>query len=487
MQLVLADGAYTARSVIASAQRCVNLFPEVNQLNTTTYIPQQMTNSITTHYPRAGLTLLATIGTGPIRGAYFANNGQLYVVSGAGVYAVSSSWNATLLGSIAYGTTPVSMGDNSLTLVLVDGTTDGYTITLATNAFAAISDPAFYGADGVDYIDTFMFFNKPGTPQFYCTTSEVVTPFDALYFANKTGYGDNLVRAVAMHREIWLIGETTTEVWYDAGNATFPFAEVPGAFIQYGCAAKYSVVVKHKEIFWLSQNSQGEARVLMATGYDVEVVSTPAIENELQKYSTISDAIGFMYQQGGHEFYVLTFPTANKTWVFDNLTQLWHEEAYLGADGLEHRIRPMCAAFAYGQCIGGDWQNGNLYLFDVNNQTDNGEPIQFVRSFPTTQNELKRIRYDKFTADMQVGGATSGGQPVAQPENLLVGMRFSDTGGQSWSDITYQAIGDIGQFNTNMQWRKCGIGRRRVFELRWSAPVPTALNGAYIDVTPCAS
>jgi hypothetical protein len=531
VQLTLADGAYQARSVIASAQRCVNMWPEANQLNTTLYLPSQMTNSITTHYPRAGLTLLATIGTGPIRGAYFANNGSLYVASGSGLYFVNSQFQATLLGTIDPGTTPVVMADNSETLVLVDGTPNGYTVSLfdffqtittvevsgqptvvtsslsttgtvgtvtstvdgvtttavttflAANQFSKINDPAFFGADGVDYIDTFMFFNKPGTPQFYSTTSQVVTPFDALFFANKTGYGDNLVRAVEMHREIWLIGDVSTEVWFDAGNATFPFSEVPGAFIQYGCCAKYSVAVKDQAVFWLSQDKHGNAFVLSGANYSVSTISTRAIENEFQKYATISDAIGFVYQQGGHIFYVLTFPTADKTWVYDNTSQLWHEEMWLGPDGLEHRIRPMCSAFAYNKNVCGDRENGNLYFFDVNNQTDNGAPIQRIRSFPTMQNELKRISYQKFTADMQVGS-----DPNNEPPNeVMVGLRYSDTGGQSWSDMIYQTIGSTGQFQTNMQWRRLGLGRRRVFELSWSAPVPTALNGAYIDVTPCAT
>ena len=41
--------------------------------------------------------------------------------------------------------------------------------------------------------------------------------------------------------------------------------------------------------------------------------------------SDISDARAFTYQKDGHHFYVLTFPTGNKTFVFDASTSLWHE------------------------------------------------------------------------------------------------------------------------------------------------------------------
>lgn len=148
------------------------------------------------------------------------------------VYAISSKWELTLLGTIAPNTTPASMADNGITLVLVDGTTSGYTIDLATNAFAELVDPtgSFVGADRVRYLDTFFIFNRPGTRNFYISLSNSTT-FDPLYLAGKVGYADNLATIEVMHRELWLIGEKSTEVWYDSGAADFPFQLVPGAFI----------------------------------------------------------------------------------------------------------------------------------------------------------------------------------------------------------------------------------------------------------------
>jgi hypothetical protein len=478
-QLALTDGSYQARSVIASAQRCVNLYPEVNQLNKTLYYPEQQTNSIITHYPTPGLRKLSTIGSGPIRGLYTASNNVMYCVSGAEVYRVDSAFSGTLMGTIDAGTTPVSMCDNTIDLVIVDGTTNGYTVTLADNTFAKITDAAFYGSDRVDYIDTFLIFNKPGTPQFYSSNSVSVT-FDPLYFADKTAKPDYLVSAVVMHDEIWLIGEQTTEVWYNSGGADFPFSKVPGAFMQHGCMAKNSIAVQNLEVFWLSQNPQGERIVLMGTNYEVQRVSTHAIEHDISAYPVADDAIGFIYQQEGHQFYVLIFPSANRTWVFDTQTLLWHERMYLNG-GVEERIRANCAATYQGEIVVGDYANGNIYAWDLDTYTDDGQPIQRIRSFPTLQNELKRTVYRKFLADMEVGDAGTGVTDVD------VNLRYSDTGGQSWSDFMSQTAGLQGEYLTNMQWLRLGLGRRRVFELQWSAPIKTALNGAYIDIVAAAS
>ncbi len=487
MQIQLLDGAYEARSVIAANQRCINLYPEVNQLSPAAPIPQPITPAIVTHYPTPGLQLLATVGTGPIRGIYVASNGATYVASGSFLYSLDVNFTPNELGYIGSLTTPVSMIDNGATLVVVDGSPFGFQVDLATNALSQISDPAFYGADRADYIDTYLVFNKPDSSFFYTTLSNQVVPFDATYIAGKTGFVDRIVSVVMVHNELWLIGEQTSEVWYNAGGSTFPFARVQGSFIQMGCAAKYSIASAENAVFWLSQNKQGERMVMAGSAYQAQRISTHAIEYALAGYSDVSDAIGMIYQQQGHTFYVLTFPTADKTWVFDLSTQLWHERAWSDDSGQLHRIRANCMAHANGQVLAGDWQNGDLYAVSEDIYTDNGQPIVRIRSFPTFQNELQRVMYQGFMADMEVGSATFNADTAANQAALLVWLRWSDDGGKSWSEPVYRSLGAIGETLTSLKWRRLGVGRRRVFELQWSAAVHTALNGAYIDVTPTVS
>jgi len=45
------------------------------------------------------------------------------------------------------------------------------------------------------------------------------TTIDPLYFAAAEGSPDNLVTLIVDHREIWLFGTNSVEVWYDAGTA----------------------------------------------------------------------------------------------------------------------------------------------------------------------------------------------------------------------------------------------------------------------------
>ena len=156
------------------------------------------------------------------------------------------------------------MVDNGLDMIIVDGTASGWSVNLAANTFAAIVDPGgmFIGADRVDYVDTFFVLNKPRTPQFYWSGSLALT-FDPLDFANKQSYSDLLVTLIVAKREIWLLGERTSEVWYDAGPTDIgagssQFAQVQSVFIDHGIAAKYSVANYDNGIFWLTRDRQAK-------------------------------------------------------------------------------------------------------------------------------------------------------------------------------------------------------------------------------------
>jgi hypothetical protein len=359
-----------------------------------------------THYPTPGLRLLGTLPGGPIRAIKQVTTGGIYAVSGNGVYSVDpNTWGSTLLGNISSSrTTPVSMQDNGLDLVIVDGSTYGWDVTLATNAFSIINDPngMMVGADRVDYLDTYLLFNKPNTPQFYSSDSLAVT-FDQLWFANKESFSDLLVTLAVAKREIWLLGERTSEIWYNAGSTDFPFQQMQSTFVDHGCRAKYSVATYDNMVFWLAYDRAGQGLVLYGIGYQTTRVSTYAIEAELTTYSRIDDAIGFTYSLGGHVFYVLTFPTADVTWVYDITTKEWHEWRWIDSNGDEHRHRANCAYPINGQVVVGDWENGNLYALDPSVMTDNGWPIKRQRAYPHILNDLDRVFYRQFEADLETG------------------------------------------------------------------------------------
>jgi hypothetical protein len=468
-RFALTVGAYEARSIIAAAQRCVNLYPEKN--------PEGSPFPFT-YYPTPGLTLLTTVtpttGSG-WRGLWAASNGQLYGVCGSSAYAISSSWVATKLGDLQTTSGPISVTDNGNYALIVDGSSSGYSIPLAGNGFATLSDPAFLGGNTIDFVDGFFILNNPGTQQFYVSLANQVQ-FDATDFASKSGYSDKLIGVGVSRRYVYLFGATTTEIWFNGGGTTFAFERMPGVFMQYGCTAAATIAQMDGEFLWLAQSEQGRAIVCKTNQFTAQKISTFALDNELANYSTLDDAQGFTYQISGHFFYVLIFPTANKTWQFDLSTGQWNELVWLDSNGSENRHRANCHASIYDTSVVGDWQNGNLYAWDMDNYTDNGAPIARIRSFAhSTDDNSDRIRYREFIANMEVGNGEGSNGPVP------VFLRWSDTRGRSWGNAISSTLGKEGEYLTSIQFQRLGMARDRVFELSWSSSVKTALLGAWVQ------
>jgi hypothetical protein len=229
--------------------------------------------------------------------------------------------------------------------------------------------------------------------------------FDPLTVAPADGAPDGVVAINVDHRQMWVFGTDSTEVWYDAGLTGFPLTPIQGAFNEVGCVAAYSVAKLDNTLFWLGTDARGQGIVYKANGYAALRVSTHAIEYAIAQYGNLADALAYTYQQEGHAFYVLTFPSANATWVYDVSTQAWHERA--GFDNGEFvRHRSNCQCNFGGNTVVGDFENGNIYTLDLDVYADNGDIQKWLRSWralPTGQNNLKRTAQHSLQLDCETG------------------------------------------------------------------------------------
>lgn len=316
---------------------------------------------------------------------------------------------------------------------------------------------------------------------FSWTINSMATAFDPLDIAAKAGFNDPIVGIISVHRELWLIGNLTTEVWIGTGAADFYFQQVQGAYINHGCAAQYSIANQDLLVFFVQQDMQGNGLVLQGQGYDVTEVSTPRIVKEFKSYSTLEDAQGFCYQIGDHAFYELVFPTANKGWIYDLTSKQWSEKNWCDSNGNLLRPRENCCMFAFGKILVGDWQNGNLLHLDIDTFTDytndgNG-PIVRIRTFPhIVGKDFNRISGQAFDADIEVGRTTD---LLDDPQ---ISLSWSDNRGVSYGNPVMQSMGKTGEFLTTVSWNRLGHARDRVYKLQWSSSCITALNGAFVDI-----
>lgn len=392
MQTPILGSAYTARSVNAADNRMVNLFPEV--------VPEGGKQpAFLQRVP--GLTLRAAVGSGPIRGMW-EHGGYLYVVSGNTFYQVNSSFVATAKGTVS-GSNLVTMADNG-TQIFIAANPDGYIYNTSTGAFGQITDPDFPGASVVDYLDGYFVFIEPSSQRIWVTALLDGTSIDPLDFASAEGDPDNITSMIVDHREVWVFGNNSTEVWYNAGLSDFPLVRIQGAYNELGCAARYSVAKMNNQIYWLGKDFRGQGIVYVANGYQGQRISTHSVEWQIQQYGTMSDAIGYTYQQDGHSFYVLVFPSAGKTWVYDASTGAWHERA--GWNDNWTRYRGQAQIFFNTENLLGDYANGNIYAIDQDTYTYNGETQRWLRSWralPTGENTLRRTAQHTLQLDCETG------------------------------------------------------------------------------------
>jgi hypothetical protein len=394
MKSPILGGTYVARSVNAADARMVNLFPEA--------IPDGGKEpGFLNRAP--GLRLLATMGDGPIRGMW-QFGGYGYAVSGETLYKIDSIWGVTTIGTVSGSSGPVSMSDNG-TQLFIACNGPSFIYNSSTFAFAQITDPDFAGAVTVGYLNGYFVFNEPNSQRLWITQLLDGQSIEPLDFASAEGSPDGLVSILIDHREAWLFGTNSVEVWYDAGTSPFPLVPVQGAFNEVGCIAAFSVAKLDNGIFWLGADARGKGIVYRANGYTAQRISTHAVEWQIQQYGNLSDAIAYTYQQDGHSFYVLIFPSANTTWVFDVATSLWHERAAF-INGSFTRHRSNCQMAFSNEIVVGDHELGNIYAFDLDVFSDAGAVQKWLRSWralPTGENNLKRTAQHSLQLDAETG------------------------------------------------------------------------------------
>ena len=477
MKTQILGSAYVARSVNAADNRMINLFPEL--------IPEGGKESgFLNRAP--GLKLQQAVGLGPIRAlwAHQTNGSDFYVVSGTEVFKLTSLTGTPVkLGNVS-GTGPVSIADNG-TQIFFACNGPSYIYNETTNVFAQITDADFPGAVTVGYIDGYFVFNEPNSQRIWVTTLLDGLSVDPLEFSEAIGSPDGVVGLIVDHREVWVFGSDSVEVWYNSAEVDFPLARIQGAFNEIGCIAPYSIAKLDNGLFWLGTDARGQGIVYRANGYTGVRVSTHAIEYAIAQYGNISDALAYTYQQEGHSFYVLIFPTANATWVYDVSTQMWHERAGF-KNGAFTRHRSNCQCNFEGNTVVGDFENGNIYTFDLDVYADNSQPQKWLRSWRALapgQNNLKRTSHHSLQLDAETGVGLVVGQGN-QPEAML---RWSDDGGHTWSNEHWQSMGAIGQYGYRTIWRRLGMTlklRDRVYEVSGTDPVKIAIMGAELYVTP---
>jgi hypothetical protein len=447
-------------------------------------------------------TVITALGTGTGgAGTYTVSNSQTVATtqinSVAAPAVVTGDITGTTLDVTAVSSGTLQIGQTLEGANVTDGTiitafgtgtggTGTYTVSPSQTAASATiyalnwtvlpsTDGAFEGGGTVDITDNYFLYNKPGSQLW--AASDLLSPItDPLSFASKDGSPDDLVALIVDRREVYLLGEMSSEVWIDSGAVPFPFTRIPGTSTQQGIAAQWSCARMGNSFAYVSKNNRGEAMIVRMNGYFPERISTHAVETTLVNQN-VSDALAWTYQLEGHEVYVVTFPSIGEnglTWAYDNTTGLWHKWLYRNNQNQFERHRGNCCAFFNQQVLVGDYENGKIYQVAREFYTDDGQPIRRIRRAPHITSDLQRQYFHELQIQFQPGVGLSTGQGQ-DPQAML---RWSNDGGSTWSNEYWTSIGKQGKYQNRAIWRRLGWSRDKVFEVSVSDPVKAVIISA---------
>jgi hypothetical protein len=402
------------------------------------------------------------------------------IVSSGAITDSLSAIPATTIQSISFTANTITLNANAT----ANETND--TFTLQIPAFGQILDPAFLGADRIAFIEGWLLFNQPGTRTFYTNAPVPYTlTFAGAFYALKDSSTDNLVTLMEDNREAWLIGERTSEVWFNAGGTNFAFQRLPGVGPQVGCSAKHSIARVGNDLVWLGRIGEaGENVVIRTQQYAWQRVSTHAIEQIISSYSYIQDAIADCYEEQGHVIYQLTFPVADVTWCLDmtvyDITQGklgWFQRlSWNSSSGTYHRHAANCMVNFADILMAGDYQTGQIHQQSRSIYTDAGNPLRAQRRTPHVWSRENRQRV--FASSLQVEFTPGVGLQSGQGSNPQIMMRWSNDGGFTWSNEYWVPIGLAGETKNRAIIRRLGHFRDRVWEVSYSDPTARDIIGA---------
>lgn len=468
MRIPFVGPSNTARSYDADVERTVNLYLEKNDDPDRPLVL----------YGTPGMTVRATPTYGEARGSI--RMGSLtYRVVGSTVYKMDASYTLTALGTIGTSNGRVGLSQNGTQVLIVDGVAGWLATSSGLTKITDVDFPA--GVTFAMYLDGFFLVGGDGSQKLYWNeTPGDGAPWNGLDFGSAEGNPDPLIGGVADHRELWLFGTESVEVWVNTGDAAAPFQRSGNTFVEQGTASGWTCLSIDNSVFWLGANRDGEGMVFRSAGYNPQRVSKHNLETAMRGYRTISDAFAWALQLDGHIFYVLTFPTDDATWIYDAATQEWTEWLwYDQANNEFHRHRAADHVFFNRKHLVGDWQSGKVYSLEPDVYKDGGDTIKRLRRTQTLRNGGGRLFFGELNVEAETGVANA---DCTDPQLVL---RYSNDDGHTWSNEKTRSLGKTGQYGLRVKFGPTGcskLAKGRVWELSITDPVKVAIFGADVEV-----
>lgn len=422
---------------------------------------------------------------GPVRGGVELD-GHCDVIAGERWYDIDEHGNATEIGAVAPDSRPSMMISNGTAGNQTAGVSGGklYVRDRDAGTFAEVTDSDLPGDIlGIVHTDLYAVAWFRDSRAFRISDILDFTTWAGGDVAERSQYVDNIASIIADQKELQILGTETQETYWDSADASFPFEPVPNALSRQGSAATHGATLVGDSPYWIGKSPEGMGPVFRVRGgYTPERVSTHWVERRIQALSLISDAYAYGYEEMGHRFYVLTFPSADVTLTFDEAVApevAWSERSYHNPlTGKHEADLGRCHLFAFGAHRVGSRLDGTIYTQSLDLYDDAGAEIVCDRVFRGPRNDGKSVFVSEARLDAQMGVGLTTGQGSAP----VIGLRKSRDGGMSFGPELLRSLGAKGEHGKRARWQRLGQADDPAWWLRYSDPTVLGLNDFHVDV-----
>lgn len=467
------NGSFASRSGVVALERTINWYIKP--------MSSPGARNRVALFPTPGVTSFAT-GLAIGNRGMFEQNGRAYAVNAGKFCELMADGSFTEHGTMATDANPATIAGNGEAggQILVSSGNNGYLFTQATNAFALVRTG---GTRMVAHLDGFFLALDDSDSTYYLSGILDGVTWDPTQRFQRQVATDKWRAMHVVGKLVYLIGEKTCDVHYNAGGETFPFLPHPGDVIPYGISAPFAADASGSALIWPARTDNGEGEIVMATaGGGIKVISPPELQAEIGTYTDRAGAISETYAQDGHVFYTLAFEADRKGWTYDSLTGLWCERGTWVSEEMKYAApRTLFHCYAFGKHLVGDRNTGIIYRMSETLYRDVEErEIRRVRQAPAVAVDDRVISFSDFRVLMDTGIGLE--DPNAQGYDPVMEMEFTNNSGRTWVNCGTRRVGKLGDHGRQVRWMGgLGSARQRAHRIITTDPVPFLITDAFLE------
>ncbi len=424
------------------------------------------------------ITIAQIIPSGTSRAIFRIQSlGQIIQVINNGVYLISGK-SFKLIGTLATSSGSVTIASGYTEVGTEIGLCDGINIyTYRTTDASFKTATTDFQPQYLTFQDTYFIATAQNSNRVYISNNNDGRTWGANDF---TTVDNNTLACLSYEEKLFVWGQSKVYIFYNTGEASFPFQQDITRSFSYGLLAATSLASAFGMMVWLGVNNEASPVILSSDGGAPAPISTEGIDHLIDNLSHPEQCDSFMYQQDGHTFYQINWynPSDNISLLYDftsqKLTRVGNKN--LGVHAVKGVARYNNTQYAITRLT------GNLYDFSVNYFTDDGvvtPRIVISANYSKKTLNLNAPTDSPFT--VQCFGVTA--DQGTQNEPVKIQLALSHDRGVNFRSIKEKYFSNIGFIAQLMNFYYLGSSKFWTFKLTvWSSGKTVIKGAAFAEV-----